>query len=191
MTPSSRVCADCGRPLSANPTAVRCKPCAGLHRRVPDRVCEGCGKSFYKARRNRPVRFCSKACRMTGLNALPRAPARTARCRTCDKEFPSPSVKPNADGNYRGFYCSRACMWNDDDYRKRRAVRHTPTRLEGWLFDALDAAGIAYERYGNVGRYVPDAMLTDYRVIIEVDGVKWHRPRVEYDQARDRDLSAA
>jgi len=82
-------------------------------------------------------------------------------------------------------------MWNDDDYRKRRAVRHTPTRLEGWLFDALDAAGIAYERYGNVGRYVPDAMLTDYRVIIEVDGVKWHRPRVEYDQARDRDLSAA
>jgi very-short-patch-repair endonuclease len=82
-------------------------------------------------------------------------------------------------------------MWSDDDYRKRRAVRHSPTRIEGWLFEALDAAGLDYEKFATIGRYVPDAALPGYRVILEVDGVKWHRPRVAYDQARDRDLAAA
>lgn len=187
------LCADCGRPLSANPAAVRCKPCTGLRRRAPDRICEACGKSFYAARRSRPVRFCSNDCRMAVLNALPREPRATAECRICGKEFHCPATyrRPDAEGKTRGVYCSRACMWTDDDYRKRRAVRHSPTRLECWLFEALDAAGVSYEAFGNVGRYVPDAMLSEYRVIIEVDGVKWHRPRVEYDRARDRDLAAA
>jgi very-short-patch-repair endonuclease len=130
---------------------------------------------------------------MAGLNALPRDAGATAECRICGKPFRCPPTyrRPDAEGKTRGLYCSRACMWTDDDYRKRRAVRHSPTRLERWLFDALDAEGIQYERFATVGRYVPDALLTDYAVIIEVDGVKWHRKRAGYDQQRDRDLAAA
>ena len=82
-------------------------------------------------------------------------------------------------------------MWTDDDYRKRRAVRHSPTRLEVWLFEVLDAEKIEYEPFGTVGRYVPDALLPKQRVILEVDGVKWHRPREAYDKQRDRDLAGA
>lgn len=114
-------------------------------------------------------------------------------CRACGKPFNCPEgfLRPDADGKTRGVYCSRDCMWTDDDYCKRRAVRHSPSNLEAWLFLTLDAEGIRYEPFGTVGRYVPDAILLDYPVIIEVDGVVWHRRRVAYDQQRDRDLMAA
>jgi very-short-patch-repair endonuclease len=82
-------------------------------------------------------------------------------------------------------------MWTDDDYRKRRAIRHSPSKLERWLFAVLDGDGIRYKKFATVGRYVPDALLPDHMVIIEVDGVAWHRRRVDYDKQRDRDLAAA
>jgi very-short-patch-repair endonuclease len=81
-------------------------------------------------------------------------------------------------------------MWTDDDYRKRRAVRHSPTRLERWLFEVLNESEIRYEEFATVGRYVPDALLPDHHVILEVDGVKWHRGREAYDKQRDIDLAA-
>ena len=82
-------------------------------------------------------------------------------------------------------------MWSDDDYRKRRAAKHSPTRLERWLFTVLNESGIPYEKFATIGRYVPDALLPGYRTIIEVDGVVWHRKRVAYDQQRDADLASA
>lgn len=82
-------------------------------------------------------------------------------------------------------------MWTDDDYRKRRAAKHSPTRLEQWLFRVLDEEGVTYDKFTTVGRYVPDAILTDFNVILEVDGVAWHAKRVAYDKQRDLDLAAA
>lgn len=82
-------------------------------------------------------------------------------------------------------------MWSDDDYRNRRAAKHSPTRLERWLFTVLDEAGVRYEKFATVGRYVPDALLVDFGVIIEVDGAVWHRKKIEYDRQRDANLAAA
>lgn len=200
-----RMCVICGRGfLIVGNLAHRYATCSrtcstarrklATHRGVLSLTCARCSAEFTMNRSHlkgpRTGEYCSNSCRLEALNARPR-PARTANCRTCGKEFRAPYSKPDSDGKFRGFYCSRLCMWSDDDYRKRRAVRHSPTRLEGWLFDTLDTAGVKYEKFGNVGRYVPDAMLTDYAVIIEVDGVMWHRARVEHDQHRDHDLAAA
>ena len=66
-----------------------------------------------------------------------------------------------------------------------------PTRLERWLFASLDENGMAYQRFARIGRYEADAMLPEYMVIIEVDGVRWHRKRAAHDQRRDADLMAA
>jgi very-short-patch-repair endonuclease len=57
------------------------------------------------------------------------------------------------------------------------------------LFDILDADGVHYEKFGTIGRYVPDALLPNHKVIIEVDGVRWHRRRVDHDRKRDRYLA--
>jgi very-short-patch-repair endonuclease len=71
------------------------------------------------------------------------------------------------------------------------AAGRGPTALERWLFAALDDAGVVYERFAPVGRYIPDAVLPGYMVIIEVDGVIWHRKREAYGRQRDADLMAA
>lgn len=156
-------------------------------------TCQRCGRDAPRTVTYAGQKFCSDACRMAALNDLPRQPPQMAPCRTCGKLFRCPRGfrTPDADGKIRGVYCSRGCMWTDDDYRKRRAVRHSPSCLEVWLFAALDAEGVAYDKFATVGRYVPDALLTDHKVIIEVDGVIWHRKKVAYDQQRDRDLTAA
>lgn len=168
--------------LGQGETECTCKSCGAVFS-IPTSLAGGARKGDY----------CSNSCRIAGLNALPRTPPRTAKCRICGKDFRCPETytKPDADGKTRGIYCSRTCMWTDDDYRKRRAAKHSPTRLEQWLFRVLDDDGIAYDKFATVGRYVPDAILTDYNVIIEVDGVAWHAKRVAYDQQRDADLAAA
>jgi very-short-patch-repair endonuclease len=53
----------------------------------------------------------------------------------------------------------------------------------------LDKRGIRHERYAIVGRYVVDIKLLDHPVIIEADGVTWHRKRIDYDIARDAKLA--
>lgn len=155
-------------------------------------TCEQCGATVPRSASRDGQRFCSNACRLEGLNAAPR-PVRQAPCRICGKLFRCPPgfQQPDADGSTRGLYCSRACMWSDDDYRKRRAAKHSPTQLERWLFRVLDEAAVPYEKFATVGRYVPDALLPEYMTIIEVDGAIWHRKRIEYDRRRDADLAAA
>jgi very-short-patch-repair endonuclease len=69
--------------------------------------------------------------------------------------------------------------------------KHGPTELERWLFAALDADGVNYEPYAPVGQYVADALLPDHAVIIEADGVRWHRKREARGRERDADLAAA
>lgn len=118
---------------------------------------------------------------MARLNSLPRPKARAASCRTCGRSF-RPRI-PSAR------YCSRECLWLDDDYRKRRAAGRHPTRLEALLYEALGEAGVRWERQPTIGRFVADALLPDLAVVIEAAGYHWHRPRVAYDVARDAALN--
>lgn len=194
-----RQCAICGDPYLMVTGGVRdtcsqkCKSenIARIHRFLVPITCGVCARSFQPT--SSQQQFCSAGCRQAALNSRPRKPVRTALCRICEKPFPCPEKyrRPNTDGRTRGLYCSRECMWTDDDYCKRRVARNPVTKLERWLFAVLDADGIRYEKFATAGRYVPDALLDEYRVIIEVDGVVWHRMRVARDQQRDRELAAA
>lgn len=162
--------------------------------RTVERKCLVCGKVFsvkwFVADHERNVSTCSNPCRIQLLNSRPR-PVRTENCRTCGLPFARPPghAIPTQEGKPRGFWCSRSCMWLDDDYRKRRAVRHIPSNLEAVLFAALVETSVLYVPFATVGKYVADALLPTYDVILEVDGTYWHRGKTQYDAARDAALT--
>lgn len=196
-----RKCTVCSSQFAIAPKAERltCSASCDAKRRGIARrkyseslLCGHCGAEVRRRKAQGAQRFCSDECRLAALNAVPRQAA-TVNCRICGSSFKSvPSHrKPNSEGKTRGLYCSRKCMWTDDDYRKRRAARHSPSKLEIWLFKVLDEQGVPYERFATVGRYVPDALLPGRNIIFEVDGVRWHRERIAYDRQRDADLAAA
>lgn len=60
-----------------------------------------------------------------------------------------------------------------------------PTGAELTMIDALDAAGMVYEREFQVGRYFLDFAFVTCKVAIEVDGVGWHERAAAKDAARD------
>ena len=60
-----------------------------------------------------------------------------------------------------------------------------PTGAELTMIDALDAAGLVYEREYQVGRYFLDFAFVTRQVAIEVDGVGWHERAATKDAARD------
>lgn len=202
-----RHCIVCGEgflvaPAVAGAYATCSRECSSANKRLRNRgtalnKCKQCESEFTvnvsAVKGMRTGEYCSNECRISALNELPRPPAQMADCRICGNEFRRPKghSRPDSDGKTRGIYCSRRCMWLDDDYRKRRAAKHSPTCLERWLFTVLDEAGIPYEKFATVGRYVPDALLVGHNVIIEVDGVVWHRERIDYDRQRDVDLATA
>ena len=60
-----------------------------------------------------------------------------------------------------------------------------PTGAELTMIDALDAAGLVYEREFQVGRYFIDFAFVACQVAIEVDGIGWHERAAAKDAARD------
>lgn len=67
-----------------------------------------------------------------------------------------------------------------------------PSGAEITMMDALDVAGLVYEREFQVGRYFIDFAFVACRVGIEVDGVGWHsrNKNATSDAARDAWLAA-
>jgi very-short-patch-repair endonuclease len=67
-----------------------------------------------------------------------------------------------------------------------------PTGAESTMIDALDAAGLVYEREFQVGRYFLDFAFVACQVGIEVDGVGWHSrdKNTTSDAARDAWLAS-
>lgn len=57
---------------------------------------------------------------------------------------------------------------------QRQMRLDNPTGAELTMIDALDAAGLVYEREFQVGRYFLDFAFVACQVGIEVDGVGWH-----------------
>lgn len=60
-----------------------------------------------------------------------------------------------------------------------------PTGAELTMMDALNAAGLVYEREFQVGRYFLDFAFVACQVAIEVDGVGWHERAAAKDATRD------
>jgi hypothetical protein len=132
-----------------------------------DRTCSECGIAFIRKADKAGLisQYCSDICRLTALNNIPRPPAHTVTCETCGVLFRSQIKAPRK-------FCTRECMWENAAYRKRRNVRNSPTRIEQWLFGSLDGAGIAYERYHQVGRFSVDCYIPSLNLLIEVDGFR-------------------
>src|ERR1017187_235482 len=172
--------------------------------------CEGpgCGRTVQRPATGRPGRYCSGACRQSAHRARVRQREQSARraaelagaratadeIRTVaadvvhyarDRQRPAGELAAKLAELRASFTLLERLALGEP------GAREHPTRLEWWLFAALDDAGVVYERFAPVGRYIPDAVLPGYMVIIEVDGVIWHRKREAYDRQRDAELTAA
>lgn len=86
----------------------------------------------------------------------------------------------------RRRFCSDVCRIN----WLNSGMDGGPTNLERWLFAALDILKIQYTPYAPLDRYVADALLPKYNIVVEVDGEYWHRKRAERDRIRDRTLAS-
>jgi very-short-patch-repair endonuclease len=162
-----------------------------------------------KAATGRPARYCSAACRQAAhRERVGRAAAEARRAAelaavraTVDnvRAAAAGTLRQALSGSRDALILQLAELRAQADELRRQAISFGqpprpgpgPTNLERWLLAALDENGVAYRRFARVGRYEADAMLPEHMVIIEVDGVRWHRKREAYDRQRDADLMAA
>lgn len=110
------------------------------------------------------VKFCSKKCRDDSMRDYI-----SSLCRKCGKKFDLPRSDLNRG---RGNFCSRQCYIN---YRGE-------TSIEKKVRLCLEKARISYKQEAKIGYYRVDFLLPDLNVVVECDGVYWHKN----SQLRDR-----
>ncbi|MDQ6598081.1 endonuclease domain-containing protein [Bacillus salipaludis] len=165
-----------------------------LHKKYESikKKCQWCGKEFYPKPGVVAEKrlFCSDDCRLEALNASNRQhrPPRTGTCIICST--PYRKKRPTQK------WCSRECMWKDENYISRRSLSlaelakgKKPTKIEKWLYEALEEGELNFKKYVPIGAYIVDALLIDYNMIVEVDGRYWHEKKAEHDKLRDIILS--
>jgi very-short-patch-repair endonuclease len=166
----------------------------------------GCARPVLKAATGRPGRYCSARCRQAAhrervrqARQAARRAAELAAARTAVDHIrmAAAGVVQRARSGSRDalmLQINELRAHSDELIRLATGVsrpRREPTSLERWLFAALDEDGVTYHPFARVGRYEADAILPEHKVIVEVDGVRWHRERADYDRRRDAELAAA
>jgi very-short-patch-repair endonuclease len=77
------------------------------------------------------------------------------------------------------------------DFTKKRiealALQMKPSNLERWVAMELDELGIVYEQQRVFWRYIVDFFIPDRNLVIECDGVYWHRTPEQLAHDRKRD----
>ena len=138
-------------------------------------MCTNCHKEFYVVAykiNTRKVKnfFCCWDCHMEYLRNKPAI----GTCLHCKKDFKKLQRKD-------AMFCSRRCRL-DSDYnvhqlahmRKKQAKRKI-NKLEQYGYDLLTELGIKFEpQWVFCRRYVADAYLPDYNIIVQFDGDYWH-----------------
>lgn len=196
MRPSQRYCSlDCYR------NGPRPQRETGEHR-----ACRQCGAEFYVTRHRVELdqgHYCSRRCWATAAGS-----GKTEHvCKVCGKSFrwsPSRSLS----GHYRITYCSLGCR--DADPARRAMLLEMNTRMQRGRVTSAEAAGYAlldvlgmpYRRQEPFGgKFTPDAVIPDARLVVQFDGDYWHdrrgtsgepriRRRVELDRSQDRYVRA-
>lgn len=144
-----------------------------------ERACEQCGGTFYVPRsrvRKGEGRFCSLDCH--NRNQGRRKTSHT--CKMCGSVFHwSPSR--TASGAHTVTYCSLACRDDDPDVRARLLAmnadlqRGRMTGAERMGYALLELSGCDYEMQRTFGgKFTPDAVVPDARLVIQFDGDYWH-----------------
>lgn len=176
------------------------------HRNGEHRNCQICSAEFYipKSRVDKGEgQFCSLRCHNLnqGRNKSDHI------CKVCGDLFRwSPSR--TAGGNYNIKYCSIPCRNADPEHRemllRAQAIqslgRMTKTEVMGYAL--LDLTGSRYLKQATfAGKFVPDAVVPDARLVVQFDGDYWHdragtntEPRiirrVTYDRTQDNYVRA-
>jgi G:T-mismatch repair DNA endonuclease (very short patch repair protein) len=138
-------------------------------------VCINCQKECYIAayktntRKNKKV-FCCFECNMEWQRK--RRPVRT--CKHCGVEFRK-KARPNA------MFCTSECKLNSDynilqlAFMRKKQGGKKINKLEKKGYDLLDELNIKYDPQFIFGeRFVADAFLKDYNMILQFDGDYWH-----------------
>lgn len=176
------------------------------HRNGEHRNCQLCSAEFYipKSRVDKGEgHFCSLRCHNLnqGRNKSDHI------CKVCGDLFRwSPSRA--AGGNYNIKYCSIPCRNADPEHRemllRAQAIqslgRMTKTEVMGYAL--LDLTGSRYmQQIPFAGKFVPDAVVPDARLVVQFDGDYWHdragtstepriMRRVTYDRTQDNYVRA-
>lgn len=167
MPPSQRYCSqDCYRrsPHSERRT--------GEHRN-----CKWCGEEFYVTRgridQGQGI-FCSIACHNEhqGRNKI------DYTCEVCGAGF---RWSPSRAEHQNPRYCSMKCRNNCPEFRQRLIDQNiqlqdvSPTEIERIGYGILNGLGVDYRRQELFnGKFVPDAILDQHRVVVQFDGDYWH-----------------
>ena len=165
-----------------------------LHKvRFEFRECEICGEPFEVSKLSKQ-RFCSDACQIIwqtkNVGILnPRFESVLIPCSYCGKQH---YVKPYKIKEQEHFFCSKECRqkWyaeiysQTDEYREKsrkrileefqNGVMSLDSKTQLVVNDILDNLKIIYEREKIFQYFSVDNYLTNYNLIIEVQGDYWH-----------------
>ena len=163
--------------------AVYMKEHASSMRKRITKICQYCKQAYEIIPSWEPTsRFCSYDC----LNAWKRTiigknhPLYTQvelTCEFCGKKY---NCKPSIV--HRSRFCSKQChgAW---------VVRntHSPTSIELAVAKMLKSMYLAYTTEKQMGRFICDLVLIDYKLVIECDGTYWHGSNQQKRKDRRKD----
>lgn len=143
-------------------------------------TCERCGKvfhvnAFYHERG--VYRYCSNACKYPAKVEI--------NCKWCNKPF---MVRPLQKERGRKQFCSQACH----GCYTVTTIQKGATSIEIAVEQVLIALNEPYKSQKQMGPYITDFYLPQYKLILECDGDYWHSlPNVvEKDKKKDHWLYA-
>jgi very-short-patch-repair endonuclease len=145
-----------------------------------EHICRRCGKIFTVKRAHHDqgkYEYCSNACRYPEHVEI--------TCKWCNKSI---LVTPAQKARGRKQFCSQPCHGAYTVATMQRQATSIETAVEQVLRDMKEP----YTVQKQMGPYILDFYLSQYRLVIECDGTYWHSlPNViEKDQKKDHWLAA-
>lgn len=171
-----------------------------LHKQTYEiRKCEVCGQEFEVSKLS-TQRFCSDDCQIkwqtTRVQELnPKFTSILTPCTYCGKEH---FVKPYKFKQQTNFFCSKECrqLWYSEVYSQREDWKeesrrrilqqfqnnsfNTETIPQKIVNDILEEIGVNYVREKVFEFYAVDNYLSDFNLIIEVQGDYWHTNPIKF-----------
>lgn len=210
------LCLNCGQSIYINKyrlqktsnhfCSIKCRDI--YNRQITHKIthCEICGKSFECVNSSKQ-RFCSTECQhkwqKTQTGALNTHYHNTdCVCETCGTTF---HIRPYKLNNQQHHFCSKECRqkwyadywclqdsWKDFSRQKiietlssgkMSSINSKPQQI---IDNLLFQKNIKFEREKNVGKYCVDIYLTNYNLMIEVNGDYWHSNPLRFKDTSDK-----
>jgi very-short-patch-repair endonuclease len=114
----------------------------------------------------------------------PEVRAKISAAKNLDNAIKRPEVRAKMSASKRAFYLANP----DKHINYLMGKRHLRSGLEQKMQHALRKAGILTQHSQRIGTRWPDLVIRRARLVIEVDGSRWHN--AEADAIRDAELMA-